>query len=49
MIKNKNAMGPITWTILISLFTSTGAKAMREVAEWMKDKLPESEPDNDKK
>ena len=44
-------MGPVTMTLLFGLFTSTGAKAMREVAEWMKDKLPapESEPDSDKK
>lgn len=33
-------MGPITCVIVASMFSSTGAKALREIADWMKKKNP---------
>lgn len=38
-------MGPAVCTLLVLMFTSVGSQAMREAANWLNDKLPQSQED----
>ena len=38
-------MGPVGWTLLVLMCTSVGSQAMREAANWLNDKLPQSQED----
>ena len=39
-------MGVVTTVLIASLFTSGGAQAIRETAEWLQKKFPKPEEDN---